>query len=625
MIGTDSYRIIIELNTPKESDSCDYRDSPINITSIDNPTEFKISTKANSSGMSSESIEPLRAKFLGEGVIRLFREFEEEEEESGTDFVTSSISESSSSSTPFNQTKQQTKQTKEVTNDGDDTMVSIIAVPTYFTATDLLGFIGESYMKYITHIRILKSEKPNRFLVLIKFNDILKTAEFQLNFNGKPFNSMEPESCHVIFVKSVHLEASSLTENDTIPEVSKSLIPFLLTDPFTSPSLNDSASSNDETLIELPTCPVCLERMDSAVTGLLTIACQHTFHCQCLSKWSDDTCPICRYSNNVSNQKVRRSIRRLLQYNNSRLQQLQQQQQQQFEGASSSSLDASASGGGSEAVIETNEHCMDCSNITNLWICLICGNVGCDRYAPEQHSLKHFINSGHCFAMELNTSRVWDYAGDNYVHRLVANESDGKIVELPEKNSRSSNGIDNKKNIDANFDKIDEVGFEYSQLLISQLASQREFYESLLNEKSAPKSRRGSSLTDSTVNQQALTNMEIKVEELTSKMEQLTTKTIPNLKTKISNKDNKIQQLAKDLNSSNILNDALSKKIDTLTLEKNKLENTNKDLTEQVNDLMFYLESQEKLKNEPQDVRDGTVVIKDTPKRNSASSKKKRK
>lgn len=40
-------------------------------------------------------------------------------------------------------------------------------------------------------------------------------------------------------------------------------------------------------MYELPTCPVCLERMDSAVTGLVTVPCSHTFHCMCLSKWGD--------------------------------------------------------------------------------------------------------------------------------------------------------------------------------------------------------------------------------------------------------------------------------------------------------------------------------------------------
>lgn len=42
-----------------------------------------------------------------------------------------------------------------------------------------------------------------------------------------------------------------------------------------------------QSVYELPTCPVCLERMDSAVTGLITVPCSHTFHCMCLSKWGD--------------------------------------------------------------------------------------------------------------------------------------------------------------------------------------------------------------------------------------------------------------------------------------------------------------------------------------------------
>ena len=46
---------------------------------------------------------------------------------------------------------------------------------------------------------------------------------------------------------------------------------------------------------ELPTCSVCLERMDESVDGVLTILCNHTFHAGCLVKWGDSTCPICRY------------------------------------------------------------------------------------------------------------------------------------------------------------------------------------------------------------------------------------------------------------------------------------------------------------------------------------------
>ena len=40
---------------------------------------------------------------------------------------------------------------------------------------------------------------------------------------------------------------------------------------------------------ELPTCTVCLERMDESVDGILTILCNHSFHGSCLAKWGDTT------------------------------------------------------------------------------------------------------------------------------------------------------------------------------------------------------------------------------------------------------------------------------------------------------------------------------------------------
>ena len=48
-------------------------------------------------------------------------------------------------------------------------------------------------------------------------------------------------------------------------------------------------------LVELPTCPVCLERMDETVSGILTVQCNHAFHTACLAHWEDTSCPVCRY------------------------------------------------------------------------------------------------------------------------------------------------------------------------------------------------------------------------------------------------------------------------------------------------------------------------------------------
>lgn len=556
MIGTDTYHIVIEVSRALPTVFYDYRHSSIEVTAIDSPASAPMAA----------NLEPLRATFLGDGVIRLYREFEDDSApEAGLDS----------------------------SNAGDDTMVSILAVPTYFTATDILGFIGLAKMDHISHIRILKSDKPNRFLILLKFKDLLKAAEFQYDFDGKMFNSMEPETCHVVFVRSVRFKAEEGVE---VPASEDSMIPFLLTDPFTAlGSAEKRLLGSKSVLVELPTCPVCLEKMDSEVTGLLTIACQHTFHCQCLSKWSDDTCPICRYSNNVANQKVRRATRRLLQF--LRL---------SISGEGSSSSHPSSSNPPLPDAPE-GEHCMDCSVNSNLWICLICGNVGCDRYAPEQHLLKHFVTTGHCFAMELSTSRVWDYAGDNYVHRLVANESDGKIVELPEKLAGSLAGLKNTEG--SSFDKVDQVGFEYSQLLVTQLASQREHYEALLNQKAVPKGRQHS--TASVL--EPLAELEIKVAELSKTVAQLTDEVIPQLQGKMRTKDLRLAQLAKELAESNLLNQGLSEKVEFLTQEKDALLERAHQLSEEVTDLMFFLESREKFKNESQEVRDGTLVIRQNP------------
>jgi BRCA1-associated protein len=124
---------------------------------------------------------------------------------------------------------------------------------------------------------------------------------------------------------------------------------------------------------------------------------------------------------------------------------------------------------------------MDCSSITNLWICLICGNIGCGRYG-RAHAQAHYERTTHLYALELETQRVWDYAGDGYVHRLIQNKADGKLVELPSasmgvREGDSSGGLGPGLADTLSAEKIEAIGIEYSYLLTSQLDSQREYYE----------------------------------------------------------------------------------------------------------------------------------------------------
>ena len=125
--------------------------------------------------------------------------------------------------------------------------------------------------------------------------------------------------------------------------------------------------------------------------------------------------------------------------------------------------------------------CADCGSTTNLWICLICGNIGCGRYG-RAHAHAHYVATTHLYALELETQRVWDYAGDGYVHRLIQNKADGKLVELPSAAASVGSVRDGAGGgpsaADAlSAEKIEAIGIEYSYLLTSQLDSQRTFYE----------------------------------------------------------------------------------------------------------------------------------------------------
>lgn len=66
------------------------------------------------------------------------------------------------------------------------------------------------------------------------------------------------------------------------------------------------------------------------------------------------------------------------------------------------------------------------------------------------------METQHCYSLELQSRKVWDYAGKNYVHRLIQSKTDGKLVEL---NARCvADGTADRKTADMEFDeKIDAV------------------------------------------------------------------------------------------------------------------------------------------------------------------------
>lgn len=498
--------------------------------------------------------ELVTSEYLGHGIIKLFKsgsDFDQEKDKGNADIITVPA---------------------------DDTMVSIL-FPTYFTVHDLLhNYIGDSIVyKQVSDFRILRNKQKGigfNFMVLMKFREAAAAKKFKDEFNGKRFSKMDPETCNVVFIKEV------IFANKLFPRNEKKQFPYLLNDPFTTLRDNEKKSVD----IELPTCPVCLERMDSETTGLITIPCQHTFHCQCLDKWKNSKCPVCRLSS------VRLSRDTLK--NQSK-----------------------------------HEKCYECGSSENLWICLICGHVGCGRYS-SRHAIKHFEETAHCFAMDYKTDRVWDYAGDNYVHRLVENEVDGKLVELGESsedrsNSRSSHLLnkksgsktdDDEKDLRVNFMRNREYHLEYVQVLISQLESQSEYYEMKMQ--------------DTTNLQNVIENLKKELED-SKKINIRLTETSKREKEEAKKKIQKQSELESTLKENQLIIEGLQqnlshkdKKIEELEERLKIQEESNKDLQDQVKDLMFYLESRDKFDNAPDDVKEGTILVQSTD--NKAAKKKKK-
>ena len=222
---------------------------------------------------------------------------------------------------------------------------------------------------------------------------------------------------------------------------------------------------------------------------------------------------------------------------------------------------------------------------------------------------------------------------DNYVHRLVQNEVDGKLVEVGgsgddnnsgpgnsdepknvvngSRNKEGEGSSSNKKDgeLAANFLRHREYHLEYVQVLISQLESQREYYELKLQEKNH-------STSDS-----------LKIESLKKSMEDLKQqfqdaqrewhKKEMTQKKKMEEDKLVIEGLQANL-------DYLSKKQEQLEQENKALVESKVDLEEQVKDLMFYLDSQEKFKDADESVKEGTVLIQQPLKGAQASKSKKK-
>ena len=75
--------------------------------------------------------------------------------------------------------------------DEDCRTLCILAVPSYLTPSDFLGFVGERTRDEVSHFRMIRTERSNRYMVLMKFRNGKRARQWRRDWNGKAFDGME--------------------------------------------------------------------------------------------------------------------------------------------------------------------------------------------------------------------------------------------------------------------------------------------------------------------------------------------------------------------------------------------------------------------------------------------------
>jgi BRCA1-associated protein len=262
-----------------------------------------------------------------------------------------------------------------------------------------------------------------------------------------------------------------------------------------SPSTSNSNKTGNN-IIDDQNCAVCLERLafqpdehqTTTKASILTTVCNHTFHLDCLRQWSGP-CIVCRFDHSGLN--------------------------------------------------ETLSQCHVCGTTEHNYVCLICGCISCVG-APDpgegvavaassslddssnqrltcsrthgfptaiagcghdaasvatdsthrfdtSHAGQHYSETLHAYALDTQNQHVYDFAGQGYVHRLVQNKEDGKLVEINDPYNSSQErsltpGLSDAQEGEVVHRKLEGFASQYYTLLKSQLEQQRTFYEGRLQE-----------------------------------------------------------------------------------------------------------------------------------------------
>ena len=375
---------------------------------------------------------------------------------------------------------------------------------------------------------VIHDQITTRFI--FKFDSTLAAKLFYTDFNEKPFGN-NCQLCYCVYIEKLFIISGS-----------------------------DNYDCN--LLLELPSCPACLDLMDLSVTGSTSKS----------NSTSSSFCPCCSLF--------------------------------------MAPLDGA------------KPYCSDCGSIEisreNFWICLICSHMACGRYI-KKHAYSHFIDTKHTFALEISTQRIWDYTRDEYVHRVSLN-SGPKY--LPAVTYAEKPAVDPVEHIRKSYESlIESINVEHIAQIhsITEKLTEITGKTRILSDENKELQARLMEINERylVLESVADASQEIhkkKVDKLTGKVAQLA-KVVDEEKAlnfqlhinvadsheKMINKQRDIIKLKLDNTNGLAIKDA----------NICDLKCTIEDLNEQVRDLMFFLDTQSKVSTDPtlSDLRDGYAFV----------------
>ena len=234
---------------------------------------------------------------------------------------------------------------------------------------------------------------------------------------------------------------------------------------------------------------------------------------------------------------------------------------------------------------------------------------------------------------------MWDYAGDGYVHRLIQNKADGKLVELPSAatssaagGGREGSGMGPGPSDALTAEKIEAIGIEYSYLLTSQLDSQRSFYEDRVNELDAAVNELKGLVTRYSTEAEEAKKREAEGKERRKAEGEARIAELERDKEKAEKKAERLaglsRRLEKELKEERAFGEGLLQNLQNLKTrveaseqQKQEFQARIGELQDQVKDVMFYVEAQSKIAAEGSELAGGSIEVRSDPKKKKSGKK----